>query len=68
MPQMRTVPEFLKQEIPRSLMLYYGIFALWLFTTAMHIPDGYLSPVISIIMFIIVLPFWIMGVRSCARR
>ena len=28
-------------------MLYYGIFAIWLVTTAMHIPDGYLSPVTS---------------------
>jgi cobalt/nickel transport system permease protein len=45
-------------------MLYYGIFAIWLFTTAMHIPDGYLSPATSIIMFIIVLPFWVIGVRK----
>ena len=68
MPQMRTVPKFLKQEIPRSLMLYYGIFAIWLLTTAMHIPDGYLSPATCIVMFIIVLPFWIMGVRKLREK
>jgi len=49
-------------------MLYYGIFAIWLFTTAMHIPDGYLSPVTSIIMFIIVLPFWVFGVRKLHEK
>jgi cobalt/nickel transport system permease protein len=27
----------------------------------MHIPDGYLGPVFSIIMFVIVLPFWVVG-------
>ena len=58
----------LTRETPRSLMIYYGIFAVWLFTTAMHIPDGYLSPVTSIIMFIIVLPFWIMGVRKLREK
>ncbi len=30
----------------------------------MHIPDGYLSPVTCIIMFLIALPFWIIGIRK----
>jgi cobalt/nickel transport system permease protein len=29
----------------------------------MHIPDGYLSPVTSLIMFLLVFPFWVIGVR-----
>ena len=31
---------------------------------AMHIPDGYLSPVISLILFLLMLPFWYFGVRK----
>ena len=34
----------------------------------MHIPDGYLSPLTSLILFILVLPFWYRGVRSLRRR
>ncbi|MDR3573632.1 MAG: cobalt transporter CbiM [Anaerolineaceae bacterium] len=51
------------KKIPRWMLLYYGLLALWLSTTAMHIPDGYLSPVTCIMMFILVLPFWVRGVR-----
>ncbi len=29
----------------------------------MHIPDGYLSPSTSLIMFLLVLPFWAVGIR-----
>ena len=58
----------LTRGTPRSLLLYYGIFAAWLFTTAMHIPDGYLSPVTSVIMFVIILPFWVMGVRKLREK
>ena len=36
---------------------------VWLGTTAMHIPDGYLSPITSLIMFLLVFPFWVIGVR-----
>ncbi len=43
---------------------YYLALFVWLFTSAMHIPDGYLSPVASLIMFLLVLPFWGMGVRK----
>jgi cobalt/nickel transport system permease protein len=68
MSQIKTALKFLTRGTPRSLMLYYGIFAIWLFTTAMHIPDGYLSPVTSIIMFIIVLPFWGIGIRKLREK
>ena len=47
----------------RRLAIYYGVVAIWLATTAMHIPDGYLSPVTSLIMFILVFPFWAIGIR-----
>src|SRR5271157_5057859 len=56
------------QRFPRPLLVYYGGLGLWLGTTAMHIPDGYLSPVTSVIMFILVLPFWVMGVRKLRER
>lgn len=49
--------------VPRWMLLYYGLFVFWLFSSAMHIPDGYLSPVTCIIMFALVLPFWIRGVQ-----
>lgn len=34
----------------------------------MHIPDGYLSPITSAILFLLVLPFWIRGVRSLRQK
>jgi cobalt/nickel transport system permease protein len=46
------------------LGLYYAALLAWLGTTAMHIPDGYLSPITSLIMFLLVLPFWVIGVRK----
>jgi cobalt/nickel transport system permease protein len=58
----------LLQKIPRFFLCYYGLLALWLLTTAMHIPDGYLSPVTSIIMFLIVLPFWYRGVQVLRKK
>jgi cobalt/nickel transport system permease protein len=30
----------------------------------MHIPDGYLSPITSIFMFALVVPFWAVGIRA----
>jgi len=68
MSQIKTVFRLLTRATPRSLLLYYGILAVWLVTSAMHIPDGYLSPVTSIIMFIIVLPFWGIGVRKLREK
>ena len=34
----------------------------------MHIPDGYLSPVTSLILFLLVLPFWYLGARGLSKR
>jgi cobalt/nickel transport system permease protein len=51
-----------KPEFPRWFLAYYLGVAVWLVTTGMHIPDGYLSPVTSLVMFILVLPFWARGV------
>lgn len=49
-------------------VLYYGLLAIWLSLTAMHIPDGYLSPVTCLIMFALVLPFWIRGGRKLREK
>ncbi len=48
----------------RGLLVYYAVLFVWLGTTAMHIPDGYLSPITSLIMFLLVLPFWVIGIRK----
>jgi len=56
------------QKIPRWMLLYYALFIIWVVTTAMHIPDGYLSPVTSIIMFVLVLPFWAQGVQKLREK
>ena len=50
--------------LPRWFKVYYAAVAIILGTTGMHIPDGYLSPVFSVIMFALVLPFWIVGVAK----
>ncbi|MFZ1043419.1 MAG: cobalt transporter CbiM [Anaerolineales bacterium] len=52
----------------KVLVIYYGALLLWLSTTAMHIPDGYLSPVTCFIMFLIVLPFWVIGIRKIREK
>lgn len=49
------------------LLTYYGVVLLWLATTAMHIPDGYLSPITSLVMLLLVLPFWVIGTRRIRR-
>lgn len=46
------------------LVIYYLVLLAWLGTTAMHIPDGYLSPATSLVMFLLVLPFWVIGLRK----
>jgi cobalt/nickel transport system permease protein len=46
------------------LTAYYAAVLIWLITTAMHIPDGYLSPVTSLVMLLLVLPFWVRGLRK----
>src|SRR6202142_4228143 len=52
----------------KFLAIYYAALVLWLSTTAMHIPDGYLSPVTCLIMFLIALPFWWIGIRKIRER
>jgi cobalt/nickel transport system permease protein len=47
----------------KKVGLYYLVLFAYLTTTAMHIPDGYLSPVTSAIMLLLVLPFWVIGIR-----
>jgi cobalt/nickel transport system permease protein len=64
MSQFKLALKSFTKGTPRSLMLYYGALAIWLITTAMHIPDGYLSPVTSLFMFLLVLPFWVIGIRK----
>ena len=58
------------EKSPRSklLLIYYAALLVWLSTTAMHIPDGYLSPITCLIMFLIVLPFWTIGIRKIRER
>ncbi len=56
------------EKIPRWMLLYYLLLAAWLATTAMHIPDGYLSPLTSIIMLALVLPFWMRGVHKLREK
>lgn len=55
-------------KIPIGMKVYYGLLFGWMLTTAMHIPDGYLSPVTCVIMFALVLPFWVRGVRSLRAK
>lgn len=62
------VHKSLIQKIPRWMLGYYGLLVVWLVTTAMHIPDGYLSPVTSIILFVLVLPFWVRGVQKLREK
>jgi cobalt/nickel transport system permease protein len=53
---------------PKFLAAYFGVLIIWLTTTAMHIPDGYLSPLTSLVMFLLVVPFWAMGVRKLRQN
>jgi cobalt/nickel transport system permease protein len=55
------------REKLKILALYFSVLAAWLGTTAMHIPDGYLSPGTSLVMFLLVLPFWGFGLRKIRR-
>ncbi len=48
----------------KFLAVYYVLLLVWLATTAMHIPDGYLSPITSLVMLLLVLPFWAIGIRK----
>jgi cobalt/nickel transport system permease protein len=52
----------------RLFTVYFIGLAVWLSTTAMHIPDGYLSPATSLVMFLLILPFWAVGLRRVRQR
>jgi cobalt/nickel transport system permease protein len=56
------------KKIPRWMFMYYILIAGWVGTTAMHIPDGYLSPVTCVLMALLVLPFWIRGVQKLREK
>jgi cobalt/nickel transport system permease protein len=51
----------------KQLGVYYLALFLWLSCSAMHIPDGYLSPVTTFIMFLLLLPFWVIGIRKVRK-
>ena len=55
-------------RIPKGVRVYYGVLAAWLATAAMHIPDGYLSPATSLVLFLLVLPFWYVGLRKLRQK
>jgi cobalt/nickel transport system permease protein len=48
----------------KRILIYDAVLFIWLSTSAMHIPDGYLSPLTSLIMLLLVLPFWVIGIRK----
>jgi cobalt/nickel transport system permease protein len=50
------------------LGIYYAALLVWLGTTALHVPDGYMSPETSIILFLLVLPFWVIGLRKVRQN
>jgi cobalt/nickel transport system permease protein len=56
------------KKTPRWMLMYYILIVVWAGTTAMHIPDGYLSPVTCALMAILALPFWIRGVQRLREK
>jgi cobalt/nickel transport system permease protein len=56
------------KKIPRWMLIYYILILSWAATTAMHIPDGYLSPVTCALMAVLALPFWIRGVQTLRQK
>jgi cobalt/nickel transport system permease protein len=55
-------------QIPRGRGFYFAVLGLWLTTTAMHIPDGYLSPATALILFLVMLPFWYLGLKKLREK
>lgn len=51
------------RRLAQPLAIYYAALIVWWGTSAMHIPDGYLSPSTSAVMLLLVLPFWLIGIR-----
>ncbi len=62
--------EAMKRFVRRHgrLLSVYGLGAVWLATTAMHIPDGYLSPLTAIILYALVIPFWYRGLQALRKQ
>ncbi len=56
------------KKIPRWIPAYYILMAFWFLSTALHIPDGYLSPATTTVMTILVLPFWIIGLKKLREK
>ncbi len=56
------------RKIPRKIIMYYAVLGLWLVTTAMHIPDGYLSPATCAVMFAVMMPFWYFGLKKLREK
>jgi cobalt/nickel transport system permease protein len=52
------------RRIPKGAKLYYAALFIMLTTTAMHIPDGYLSPGTCVVMFAVMLRFWYFGLKK----
>lgn len=50
------------------MLTSYVQFSPFLSQAQMHIPDGYLSPLTSLVMFLLILPFWVRGARSLRQR
>ena len=58
----------LVRRVPMWAKVYYAALGMWLTTTAMHIPDGYLSPATCAVMFLIILPFWYIGLKKLRAK
>jgi cobalt/nickel transport system permease protein len=56
------------RRIPMGARLYYAALAIVLTTTAMHIPDGYLSPATCLVMAAVMLPFWYSGLKKLREK
>jgi cobalt/nickel transport system permease protein len=51
----------------KILGTYYLFLFVWLSASAMHIPDGYLSPSTSFVMLLVTFPFWVIGIRKIRK-
>ena len=63
---MQTIRNLTRQHW--RLLSVYGLGTAWLATTAMHIPDGYLSPITAIILYALVIPFWYRGLQALRTK
>ena len=54
-------------RLPRRWLAYYGAWAAWLGTTAMHIPDGYLSPSTCATLYVLSGSGWWVALKKIKR-